>query len=152
MIDELVRFQEKMKGKYQSYGEILSFFRDKEKSAEFEKLYKLVTGKQLTGCSNCRADAFIEIMSIKPSKLKAIMTRKFKLRNGVLLYDINNSSNNATNKNLTDELALHHLKSDPKKIKYFEVYPENWQEMVETYNQEQTGKVDTSAQPGKQKK
>lgn len=131
MTEQLVKFQEEMRGKYQSYREILSFFKDKQKSAEFEQLYRTITGKRLTGCSNCRADAFIELMSMKPTQIEAIMSRKFKLRNGVLLYDFNDSSNNATNKNLTDELALHHLRQDPKKIKFFETYPENWEEMIE---------------------
>lgn len=119
-----------MKGKYQSYREILSFFQDREKSARFETLYMSVTGKRISGCSNCKADAFIELMSMEPTQIKSIMSRKFKLRNGVLLYDFNNSSYNATNKNLTDELALHHLRQDPNKIKFFEVYPENWKEMI----------------------
>lgn len=140
MIERLIKFQQEMKGKYSSYGEILSLFKDPKFSSDFRALYEGVMRKPLSGCINCKADAFIELMAIKPKERKSVMESKFKLKAGVLLYDFNDSSNNATNANLTDELALKHLSKDKNKIKFFEKYPENWQELIEEQKPKRTKK------------
>ena len=55
--------------------------------------------------------------------------------------------------NITDELAVYHLRTNPKCIKYFSRYPENWQELVaasskKTKPQTQSGKK-SQTQSGK---
>lgn len=50
-----------------------------------------------------------------------------------MLVDVINGDNAkmATHHNLTDELALYHLRTNPKSIRLFSKYPENWQELAE---------------------
>ena len=56
----------------------------------------------------------------------------FELKEGVILYDVVNhdTSKNAVRQNLTDELALYHLRTNPDYIKHFTKYPENWYELA----------------------
>ena len=58
--------------------------------------------------------------------------RLFELKAGALLIDVERGDNSkmATQHNLTDELALYHLRTNPKCIRLFTKYPDNWQEMV----------------------
>ena len=60
----------------------------------------------------------------------------FELREGVILYDVVNhdTSKNVTRQNLTDELALYHLRTNPDYIKHFTKYPDNWYELALTAN------------------
>ena len=50
-----------------------------------------------------------------------------------MLVDVINGDNAkmASHHNLTDELALYHLRTNPKCIRLFSKYPENWQELAE---------------------
>lgn len=57
----------------------------------------------------------------------------FKLRNGAVLHDVVNldAGKICTQLNITDELALYHLKTNPKCAKYFIKMPENVNELLE---------------------
>lgn len=96
-------------------------------------LYVRVFKKRLnTDCSNCWLDAFVLLMRTSKKQLEAMKNRLFELKAGALLIDVERGENSkmATQHNLTDELALYHLRTNPKCIRLFTKYPENWQEMV----------------------
>ena len=67
---------------------------------------------------------------------------KFKLRGGKLLLDAVNGdvSKAMTQANISDELALYHLKTNPYCEEYFEELPANWKEMVENFDIDTIGK------------
>lgn len=99
-----------------------------------EDLYKAVFRKGLNrSCSNCWEDAYIILSTTKTDRLMELKQRKFELRNGALLRDINDAGKLCSAHNLTDELAVHHLANNPENIRYFAKYPENWKELVKKY-------------------
>lgn len=101
---------------------------------ETERLHKQITHTPLNkGCGECWVDAYAVLMRIDDGEFKKISERKFDLKAGALLIDpvTGDNSKLCTRKNLTDELAIYHLRANPKCIKKFSKYPENWQELVE---------------------
>jgi hypothetical protein len=55
-----------------------------------------------------------------------IMTKSnFQLKNGVVLQSAG-MAEAVTNANMTDRLAEKFLKENPKRLKFFAVYPEKW--------------------------
>ncbi len=86
-----------------------------------------------TGCSNCWLDAFVMLRRLTKQTFEDMKNRLFELKAGALLVDVINGDNAkmATHHNLTDELALYHLRTNPKSIRLFSKYPENWQELAE---------------------
>ena len=64
-----------------------------------------------------------------------------------MLVDVINGDNAkmATHHNLTDELALYHLRTNPKSIRLFSKYPENWQELAEAEAEPQPTNEDAPA-------
>lgn len=99
---------------------------------ETESLYKTIYRRGLNkGCSDCWFDAYILLIRTDMNKLKAMKAKRFDLRAGAVLYDVNRDpKKTVTHHNLTDELALYHLRTNPDNIKYFSVYPENWHELA----------------------
>ncbi len=97
-------------------------------------LYRQSFHKHLnTGCSNCWLDAFVMLRRLTKQTFEDMKNRLFELKAGALLVDVINGDNAkmATHHNLTDELALYHLRTNPKSIRLFSKYPENWQELAE---------------------
>ena len=97
-------------------------------------LYRQCFHKHLnTGCSNCWLDAFVMLRRLTKQTFEDMKNRLFELKAGALLVDVINGDNAkmATHHNLTDELALYHLRTNPKSIRLFSKYPENWQELAE---------------------
>lgn len=104
---------------------------------EIETLYTTVFHQKLNrSCSNCWEDAFIVLMAKSLDEMLALSHRKFELKAGALLLDLPEGDNSkmATRHNLTDELAIYHLGKHPEYIKFFSVYPENWEEIVKEAN------------------
>lgn len=106
-------------------------------SSEFrvatETLYRQATGNALNkNCTECWVDAYAVLATMDESKFEAISTRQFDLKAGALLIDVVKGDNSkmCTRVNLTDELALYHLKTNPNCIKMFSKYPDNWQELA----------------------
>ena len=117
-------------------------------------LYVRVFKKRLnTDCSNCWLDAFVLLMRTSKKQLEAMKNRLFELKAGALLIDVERGENSkmATQHNLTDELALYHLRTNPKCIRLFTKYPANWQELVaekeEEAPNEMSGEGDDSDKP-----
>lgn len=124
-----------------------------ETSSEFkvntETLYRMATGSALNkNCTECWVDAYAILATMDESKFEALSSRKFDLRAGALLIDSVNADNSkmCTRNNLTDELALYHLKTNPNCIKMFSKYPENWQELASAFNVKPTKKRKTKKQ------
>ena len=75
----------------------------------------------------------------------------FWLLAGVLLQDTVNFDNDllCSNANITDDLALYHLKTNPSCKQHFQQLPENVDELIEAYvipGTEQIEKVDSPEQ------
>lgn len=102
---------------------------------EIEVLAKHYLSKSVSGCSNCYSDAYFELINLKIEKAMAKDTCNFKLRTGALLHDAVNFDNDllCSNANISDELALYHLKTNPNCRKFFEKVPENVDELIEAY-------------------
>lgn len=83
-------------------------------------------------CNDCYMDAYIEIMTTPTDKLIAMAEREFELRAGALLFDVvsGDRTKTATAQNLTDELAMYHLTTNPSYIRFFSKYPSDWEERV----------------------
>lgn len=86
-------------------------------------------------CGDCFCDAYALIMLTSNDKLMEHSTRHFELRAGVLLRDVRKDDNSklCTHHNLTDELALYHLGTNPGNIKFFSKYPADWEEQSQAY-------------------
>jgi len=100
---------------------------------ETERLYVGIFRQSLNkSCSNCWFDAFILLMRTDLNKLNAMKEKRFDLRAGAVLYDVVNHdpTKTVTHHNITDELALYHLRTNPDYIKFFNLYPDNWQELA----------------------
>lgn len=109
---------------------------DSEFRSETEALYRQGYREELNkSCSECWVDAYVLLMKAAPEKFGKAKERAFELRAGALLLDINggDSTKMCTRVNLTDELALFHLKADPRNIEYFSRYPDNWKELAAAY-------------------
>lgn len=101
--------------------------------AETEALYKMAYKASINkSCNDCWVDAYVLLMKADPAAFDALVTRQFDLRAGALLLDIVGGDNAkmCTRKNLTDELAIYHLRNNPGYIKFFSRYPDNWKELV----------------------
>ena len=114
---------------------------DKTFKSTLSALYHSTYRKHLnTDCGNCWLDAFVLLMRSSKQKLQAMKERQFELKAGALLVDVVKGDNAlmATHHNLTDELALYHLRTNPKCIKLFAKYPAEWEQLVEESTEEQT--------------
>lgn len=103
---------------------------------EIESIYVATTHRKLNkGCNDCWLDAFILLTRTDINKLESMGTRQFELKTGALLIDVECGDNAklASHHNLTDELALYHLATNPKCIKKFAKYPENYEQLVAEY-------------------
>ena len=136
-------------------------------SSEFraatEALYESYFRQQInTSCGDCWKDAYILLLTKKTNKdMETEM--KFALKAGALLRDVrnmNDSSRLATRLNLTDDLALYHLGTNPDYLKFFSKYPANWRELAKKYiskldapeDVEEKKAAPTAAAPKKSKK
>lgn len=101
-----------------------------------ETLYTAIFHEQLNkSCSNCWFDAFILLMRTDLNKLNAMKEKSFDLFAGVVLYDVVNHDNakTVTHHNITDELALYHLSTNPACVDKFSRKPDNWAQLVADY-------------------
>lgn len=109
---------------------------DSDFRAETEALYKLGFREDLNkSCSECWFDAYVLLMKSDEEAFIRKEESLFELRAGALLLDRKggDSQKMCTRVNLTDELALYHLKANPLYIEYFSRYPTNWKELAEAY-------------------
>ena len=100
---------------------------------EVEALYVSTFHRPLNKrCSDCWLDAFMLLRRTPTDELMAIRNRQFELRYGALLIDVvdHDNSKMASVHNLTDELALYHLRTNPQCISKFTKYPANWKKLA----------------------
>lgn len=127
-----------------------------ETSSEFtdetEALYKLAYKSSINrSCNDCWVDAYVLLMKADPATFDALASRRFELRAGALLLDLVGGDNAkmCTRKNLTDELAIYHLRNNPGYIKFFSRYPDNWKELVSKAKKSEAAKKAVEAKKKK---
>lgn len=93
--------------------------RTPERDEKIETVYRQITGKNVRkSCGTCLIEALLEINT----KLKMPPCR-YRLKLGQRLTSFGNFRMNATNLNLTDELAEWHLRVNPTCRSRFEIIP-----------------------------
>ena len=135
MIESLIILQE-TKGQFAGMSELsLALKSDLALRSRIETLSRIYLHRTVSGCNNCYCDAYLELIHLNIDKAMAQENSKFKLKAGALLRDVVNFdiSKNATQHNLTDELALYHLKTHPEYADLFEKLPKSWQKMAEKF-------------------
>ena len=120
---------------------------DGELQREISELARHYLGREVRGCTNCYSDALFELLTLNIERAMQKEECKFKLRGGKLLLDAVNGdvSKAMTQANISDELALYHLKTNPYCEEYFEELPTDWKEQVEAFDPDMMckGKVNT---------
>lgn len=103
---------------------------------DIEALSKAIYHKSVSGCSNCYFDAYIQLISLKIEIAMEKLKCSFLLLAGALLHDVVNYDNDllCSNANITDELALYHLKTNPKCAKMFQKIPEDIDKLLAAYH------------------
>lgn len=104
---------------------------------EIDYLSTQILKRNVSGCINCYFDAYMELVSIKITKefMEKIKKCLFWLLAGALLQDTVNWDNDllCSNANITDDLALYHLKTNPNCRELFQELPENVDELIENF-------------------
>lgn len=127
MIERLIKLRDN-KSNFKTADELYKRLDvDTDLRNEIEALSRSFLSRQVNGCKNCYFDAYMELINLKIEKAMEKINCQFKLFAGVLLQDTANYNSKllCTNANLTDELALYHLRTNPSCRKYFEVLPKN---------------------------
>lgn len=100
---------------------------------ELRRIYEGIFHDNLNHkCINCWWDAYHVLMTTNTEKLIKMNEKNFDLRAGAVLIDVVNHDTKltATRKNLTDDLALYHLRTHPEYISDFSKFPANWRELA----------------------
>lgn len=123
---------------------------DEALRSNIEALSRVYLHRTVSGCNSCYADAYMELIHLNIDKVMAQENSKFKLKAGALLRDVVNHdiSLTTTQHNLTDKLALYHLKTNPEYAPLFEKLPRNWQKLADMFvigeNEEETKKLEAA--------
>ncbi|MCL2596268.1 MAG: hypothetical protein FWD66_01110 [Paludibacter sp.] len=124
MIDRLLDLQ-KGKGQFSPTMKLPEYLKK-----EISILYKHFFGKIVTGgCNNCYHDAYLQLLLLNSLNIIK-MTTNFKLKAGAILEAHGDPTKTCANSNLTDELAIFHLKNNPSCRRKFEKVPENLDEIL----------------------
>ena len=132
-----MKLEEQIK-KVLSYKPTLNEWRNKFDSPEYKdtsKLHSDLFGSALNRTKNCGCvPDFLNVLSSlkkeKINKIKEKMESKFRLKKGILIQ-LHGLDIMISEANLTDAKAITLLKKYPGHIASFEVYPENWKELLE---------------------
>ena len=98
--------------------------------AELSTLSERFLRIKVQGCNTCFFDAFVKLLLID----EVMENCDFKLRSGALMRDMNKKVKNVTKFNLTNELAVYYLITNPHVKKFFEKIPPNINELMATFN------------------
>lgn len=113
------------------YGDVRALIaNDAAFRKETESLLMLHFGKKPNrNCSDCWFEAYIELTRTPMEKINE-RSAEFDLRAGAILFDVvaGDRSKMCTRRNLTTELALYHLRTNPDCIRLFSKYPADWQQ------------------------
>ena len=124
------------RNQFSTPDELITFLKNNETLRnEIETLSKVFFHKTVSGCSNCYFDAYMQLISLKINYAMEKLKCVFLLLAGALLHDVINFDNDLlmSNANITDDLSLYHLKTNPNCRQYFQTLPENVDELIEAY-------------------
>ncbi|MDR2065480.1 MAG: hypothetical protein LBP85_07230 [Prevotellaceae bacterium] len=130
---------EALKERAQQYENLRSFGNavqaDIKLKQEIQSLYRTIFNKTVSGCSNCITDALFELLNCKNIMEK--INLEYQLRAGALLLDIvkGDSKKTVSNANLTKDLALYHLATNPSCKRLFNKLPKDYQKEVKAFIQ-----------------
>lgn len=93
-------------------------------------LYREYTKKTIGNCASCFATIYQYFSNLKT---KPMNNGQFKLKKGKVLMS-HGAHQIITESNLTDDKALLLLKESPGSIKFFETFPENWEELSKGFD------------------
>lgn len=110
---------------------------NKELKNELLEFYKFIFGD--SACSNCKnktAKYYEKLKSEGVEKFSEMneLNPNFRLRKSIGVTSVSFRLNTINN-NASDELILEFLKENPKRISLFEVYPENWMDLINNVNE-----------------
>lgn len=124
--------------KYSSSASLMQACKeDAELISLIKTLSKRYLNRNVTGCSNCIMDAYLELITLKNETIMEKDNCLFSLKAGVLLGqdDIDNICSNA---NITNDLAIYHLNKRPDNIRFFSKFPENWTNLLSNPDEDNT--------------
>lgn len=136
MIERLKRLQ-LSKGNYRNGSELAKAIeKDKSLKNEIQALSKAFLNRSVSGCGNCYMDAYIQLINYSMEKAINKENSQFSLPHGRLIHDVVNRdvSLNMTQHNISDDLALYHLKTNPNAIAYFDKKPKDWEKQAEEFD------------------
>ncbi len=85
------------------------------------------------GCTKCKKKTTVEKTVAENIELQS--ESKFKIKGIIGIIQMSFGSGQfISNANITDELAIEFLKINPNRISMFEVYPDNWKDLVQGVN------------------
>lgn len=88
-------------------------------------------------CTKCKKKTTIESV-VSSSEISPKPECRFRLKGIVGIIQMSFGSGQfISNANLTNELAINFLKANPNRISMFEVYPENWKDLLNTKNNDE---------------
>lgn len=131
MVNRLLKLQSSER--FADSSELFKALREKDAlREEIRVLTKTFLKRDVAGCTNCYADAFFELLTIKKEKAMGQLNVKFELRAGALLQDVANNdiAKNMSNANITDELSIYHLRTNPDCRRFFTRLPENIEQLL----------------------
>ncbi len=129
MLEKLQKLKE-LKGKFATGSELSAFIlSNDEVTKEIQSLYTYFFGRIISGCKNCIFDAFIQLFYLDMETAKEKNECLFEMKRGALCLD-NDKTKNMTQANITNELALYHLRKNPNEKRKFTKLPENIEELL----------------------
>lgn len=124
------------RGQFANGSELFSACKSNEiLKQEISALSRFYLNRTVAGCQNCYMDAYLELINLQIEKVMNKEKTEFRLRNGALLRDVVNQEIdlNCSNLNITNELALYHLKTNPGCQKLFEKLPDDVDEQLKNF-------------------
>ena len=110
--------------------------KDKALRSDVMTLSRAFLHREVSGCSSCFTDAYLELLHLKIQNVMEKLKCKFELRAGAMAWVGNNYYTNA---NLSDAVALEWINKDPSRVEMFRVLPEDLDTMLVGFVREQSG-------------
>lgn len=111
---------------------------DKDLKAELIEYYKFIFNAKT--CSTCKDKFPIYYKKLIESgveKLSIITNGKFKLRKNIGVVEISFGNGKfISHSNADDDTCIAFLKANPNRISMFEIYPDDWKELIQDNEKE----------------
>ncbi|QIH37883.1 hypothetical protein G7A72_03290 [Flavobacterium sp. Sr18] len=119
------------------FSELVS---NSELQTELTDYYKFIYNvKVCTSCKNKFPTYYKKLVENGVEKLTAKTESNFKLRDNIGVLQINFGDGNFISQTYApDDLCIGFLKDNPARISLFEKYPENWMELIQKNNENET--------------